>query len=91
MKYLIIFNFIVSISIVGYLLYKYFPFYIEVNKTFWCKKPFSITLWMRTSGNRLTNYGSAKGLFTLSFRNEERLDQWDHALFKSGKHKSAKK
>ena len=77
MKYLVIFNFLVSISIVGYLTYKYFPFHIEVNKTFWCKKPYSITLWMRISGNRLTNYGSSIGLFTLSFRNEEKLRKWD--------------
>lgn len=88
MEYLIIFNFLVSISIVGYLLYKYFPFYLEIDRTHWCKKPYSITLWIRTSGNKLTNYGSATGLFTWSFRNEEKIEKWDSAMFKSGKYKN---
>lgn len=88
MKYLVIFNFLVSISIICYLIYKYFPFYIEVNKTFWCKKAYSITLWMRTSGNKFTNYGSAKGLFTIPFRDRKKLDKWDYKMFKSGKYKN---
>ena len=87
MKYLVIFNFLVSVGIVSYLTYKYFPFYLEVNKTFWCKKPYSITMWMRTSGNRLTNYSSAKGLFTLSFRDGEKLNEWDSKMFRSGEYK----
>lgn len=88
MEYLIIFNSLVSISIVGFALYKYFPFYFEINKTFWCKKPYSITLWVRTSGNRLTNHESAKGLFTFSFRNKDKLEEWDLKVFKSRQYKT---
>ena len=79
---IVIFNFIVSLSITCYLIYKYFPFHFTVDKTFWKRKPFSITLWMRTSGNRLTNYGSSTGLFTFRFRNEEKLDKWDREQYK---------
>jgi len=86
MKYLIIFNFLVSISVVSYFLYKKFPFYISVNKTFWCKKVYSITLMMYTSRSE---YGSSsKGLFTLPIRNYEKIEKWDSEMFKSGEYKN---
>jgi len=86
MRYLIIFNFLVSISSISFIIYKYFPFYIEVNKTTWCKKPYSITLWMYTQKDKYSS--SAKGLLTLPFRNEKKLNKWDDEMFNSGKYKT---
>lgn len=88
---MIVFSFIVTLSITCYLLWVYFPFYLEFNRTVWCKKSYSITLWMITSGNRRTTYGSAKGVFTLPFRNEDRLNAWDDAMFDSGKYQQYRK
>ncbi len=85
MKYLIIFNFLVSISVVGYFIYKKFPFYLSVNKTFWCKKVYSITLMMYTSRSEYSS--RSKGLFTLLIRNYKKIEEWDSKMFKSGEHK----
>lgn len=71
MKYLIIFNFLISLCIICYLIYKRFPLYITVNKTFWYKKAYSITLWKIVSGSRKEGSYSAIGIFTLPFRNEK--------------------
>jgi hypothetical protein len=85
MEYLIIFNFLISISTVGYFIYEKFPFHLSVNKTFWCKKVYSITLMMRTSGNRRSY--SAKGIFTLPIRNYKKLIEWDDKMYESGEYK----
>ena len=85
MEYLVIFNSLVSVSVVCYLTYKKFPFYISVNKTFWCKKTSSITLWMYT---RRGKYGSSsKGLLTIPVRNRKKLNEWDSEMFSSGEYK----
>ena len=75
----------VSVSVVSYFIYKKFPFYIGVNKTFWCKKVYSITLMMYTSRNEFGS--SSKGIFTLPIRNEKKLDKWDEKMFRSGEYK----
>ena len=85
MYYLTVFNFIVNMLIIGYIGYKYNPFYISVNKTFWCNKIYSYTLMMYTFRGE---YGSSsRGIFTLKIRNAKKLDEWDNAMFKSGEYK----
>lgn len=85
MKYLVIFNFFVNMIIVCYFIYKKFPFYVEVNKTFWCKKTYSFTLMMYMHRDK---YGSsAKVLFTLPIRNYKKIEEWDSKMFKNGEYK----
>ena len=85
MKTLIIFNSITNVIIIGYYLCLKNPFYIEVNRTFWCKKPYSITLWRYTY--RSENGSSANGLFTIPIRNYQKAMEWDDKMFRSGEYK----
>ena len=91
MKALIIFNTIVSLGIVAYMLYLYFPFYIDINRTFWCKRAYSVTLLMRTYPRRRSKSGgsSSKGIITIPFRNEEKIKEWDSKMFHSGEYKKS--
>ena len=85
MNYLTIFNFIVNIIIMGYLVYKVFPFHISVNKTFWCKRVTALTIMMYT---KRSEYGSSsKGLFTIPIRNYKKAEEWDGRMYKSGEYK----
>jgi hypothetical protein len=71
--------------VVGYFIYKKFPFYIEVNKTFWCKRIYSFTLMMYTRRDEYAS--SAKGLFTLPVRNYKKIEEWDKKMHEIGKHR----
>ena len=86
---MIIFSFICNVVFVGYLCYKYFPFYIEVSKTCWCKKIYSFTL-MRYIHKTQFGY-SAKGLFTIPIKNYNKITKWDNDMFNSGKYKEYRK
>lgn len=89
MIYLTIFNTTVILFFISYLTYKYFPFWIDVNKTFWCKKTYSITLMMYT---RRSEYGSSsKGLITIPIRNYKKTEEWDDKMFRSGEYKKYQK
>jgi len=87
MKYITIFSLIVNLCIVGYVTYKYFPLYIVVNKTHWCKKIYSITLWRIIVGNRCSTGRTSKGIITLQIRDEDKLMKWDKQMFHSGEYK----
>lgn len=85
MNYLIIFNFLVNIIIIGYICYKKNPFYISVNKTFWCRKVVSLTLMRYT--HREKSWSSSKGVFTLPIRNYKKMEEWDTQMLRSGEYK----
>ena len=85
MKTITYFNFIVNILIIGYLMYKFNPFYIKINRTFWYKKIKSFTLMCVTSESDYTR--ESKGIFTFSIRNGKKLDEWDTDTFRSKQQK----
>jgi len=89
MKNLIIFNFIVNVIIVSKFIYKKNPFYFEIQRTFWCKKPYAITLWMYTSRTGFSS--NSKRLYTLYLINPNKADEWDTKMFRSGKYKNYNK
>jgi len=86
MKVLIIINFLFNLTIVGYLIYKFFPFYISVNRTFWCKKIYSFTLMKYTYKDKYS-YSSSIGLFRLPIRNYRKMMEWDDKMFNTGEYK----
>lgn len=80
-----IFNLIISLGVLSFFIYKYNPFWISVYRTFWMKKPISITLMYRLTKNE---YGSSsKGLFTIQFRNYDKWTKWDDEQYRTGKYK----
>lgn len=81
MKALIIFNLITNLIIIGFYFYKTTPYYIEVEKTFWEKRPYRIVLWRRTS------YG-ATGVWGFCFRNQQKVEKRDEEYYK--KYRKAK-
>lgn len=86
METIIWINFFVNILIIGYVAYRENRIYISVNKTFWCKKTYSITvMW---NSKPLRKGVSATGLFTIPIRNYEKMEQWDDEMFKSGEYKT---
>ena len=85
MKTLIIFNSITNVIIIGYYLYLKNPIYIEVERTFWCKRPYSFSFWIYTY--RGENGSSAKCFFTIPFRNYQKAMEWDDEMFRSGEYK----
>lgn len=87
MKYLIIFNFTVNILLIGWLLHKHFlsSFYISLDKTFWCKKVYAITLMRRIDSCY------SVGVVTLKLRNCKKLQDWDSEMFRTGKYKKYNK
>ncbi len=87
---MIIFSFVIAILGTVRYFYIYYPFYLRFDRTFWCKAPYSVTLWMRTSGTRLTSYNSGKGILTIRFWNEEKAEIWDDKMFDSGEYKKYK-
>lgn len=85
MNYLSVFNFVVNILIVSYFIYTNNKFYITANRTFWCKKIYSYTLWKYT---HKSEYGSSSiGVFTFPIRNRDKMEDWDSAMFRSGEYK----
>jgi hypothetical protein len=53
-------------------------FYLLINKTFWKKIPYSITLMYITSRDYEGNWTSAKGIFTFTFRNIKKVQKLDN-------------
>lgn len=84
MKTLIIFNTIVNVILIGYILYRENRFYIQVNRSFWYRKLISITL--------MWNYGPirkgihARRIFTIRVRSYGKTEKWDSEMFHSGEY-----
>lgn len=64
--------------------YKENRLYISVNRTFWCKKIYSITI-MRNDRPIKEGISYATGLFTIPLRNRKKLIKWDDDMFKNDK------
>ena len=73
MFYMNVFSFIIALIIFCRYVWIYFPFYFEIEKEIFTKKVFGISLWITTSGNRKTNYGSARRIFTIKIRDESKI------------------
>ncbi len=82
MNAITIFNFITNIALVIFLVYKYNPFWISVNRTFWMKKVVSFTLWRITETDKTGNSISSKGVISFKIRNDKKMREWDSAEFK---------
>ncbi len=85
MKWLILFNAISNILIWGYLSYKYNPFWLSFNRTFWMKKLTSISLMYRY--HKSEQGSQSRSIFTLTLRNYGKWSEWDSEQFrkKNGK------
>ena len=53
-------------------------FYLSINKTFWKKIPYSITLMYIISKDYKGNWTSAKEIFTFTFRNIKKVQKLDN-------------
>jgi hypothetical protein len=80
-----IFNFIVNLAIISFLVYRYNPFWISIDRTFWMNKITSVTLMYRY---RKSEYGSAsKGVITIRLRDRSKWSDWDSKQYAKGLHK----
>lgn len=85
MEILTIFNTVISIGLLLFLIWKYFirKFHFEVSKTFWYKIPYSVTLWYTYKESK---YGStSKGIFTIPLRNYLKVQELDSKKFNARK------
>jgi hypothetical protein len=85
MSILILISLLCNIAIIGYFVYKYWPFYIEVNKTFWCGKAYSFTIMKYVYRGK--SYTYSKDLLTINFKNFKKLEVWDNKMFQTGEYK----
>jgi hypothetical protein len=86
MNIITIFNFVINLIIIGFLIRKFNPFWISIDRTFWMKKLLSITLMYRYSK---TEYNSgSKGLYTLTIRSRNKWADWDSNEYLKSKPKN---
>ena len=71
--------------VVAYTIYKINPFSFSVERTFWCRRITSITLW------RSTGKYSSKRVFAIPFGNDEKWEAWDSEMHKTGEYKKYRK
>lgn len=89
MKFIILLHLIFDITFISYIIYKHWPFYIIVNKTFWCEKAYSFTIMKYVYRGK--SYTYSKGLLTINFKNFKKLEVWDNKMFDTGEYKKYKK
>lgn len=85
MNYLVIFNTIVNGFIIGYLIYKHWPYYIRRTETTFGKKLIGYNIMRITSRYNTGEMMTAKGVIYIPFRNGQKARKEDSELFKQGK------
>jgi len=85
METISIVNTILILGILLFLIKKHCVLYIYVNRTFWMKKIYSVTLMRITHKNEYVT--AASGIFTIKIRNYKKASEWDSEQFKNGNYK----
>ena len=83
-----IFNLIVNIAVIGYVLYRFNRVSFSIDRTFWCNKPVSVEVWWHDGPVR--ERGSVKRIINIPLCNRDKAEKWDKEMFESGEYKIIK-